>query len=99
MLSIDYWLQNNLHMINILQDFFTRNPRRFHNYLYVHFKTREWDENLLREVCKIKMYRDEFPEEVSGEVSLVRHGIAHVGPTGELVTIATFQVPRAAGQP
>ena len=45
------------------------------------------------------MYRDEFPEEVSGEVSLVRHGIAHVGPTGELVTIATFQVPRAAGQP
>jgi hypothetical protein len=41
--------------------------------------------------------RDRFPEEVSGEVCLIRHGIAHVGPIGELITTATFSVTRAEG--
>ncbi len=43
------------------------------------------------------MGRDRFPEEVSGEVCLIRHGIAHVGPTGELITTASFSVTRAEG--
>jgi len=42
-------------------------------------------------------YRDNFDHDVSGVVELTRHGTPHIGPSGDTVARATFNVTRAAG--
>jgi hypothetical protein len=65
------------------------NPSQFSFSLYLYSR------DSCGAVCTVS--RDRFPEEVGGEVVLVRHGIAHAGPQGDMVTTTSFTVSRAAG--